>query len=346
MLAFLHWWLEQLAGLIPESIRRQLTQPRDALVIEMGEQTLAATRRRHGRLTPLGRFVADDAEIEALAAAARASGRSSRVILRPPASWFLKKRLSLPLAARSELRRILAYEMERETPFTLDEIWWRYALRRVDRTAKTLDIDITVLPRALAAPMLERLRRVGLVPTALELDDAAEARCEIALDNAASAGNRGMWRVKVATAAAAGVLVLATAFVFIRQEQRLAAAETELNLLKSSAGEAAALRQQIDRATEAGDEIAAAREEAGSPLAALAAATRLLPDDAYLTDFSFHHRRLTMTGLSPAAAELVGALANTPPFKAPALAAPIVRNEASGLESFTIKAAFGEAKSP
>jgi general secretion pathway protein L len=74
----------------------------------------------------------------------------------------------------------------------------------------------------------------------------------------------------------------------------------------------------------------------GSAIATLAAATKSLPDETYLTALSLKAGRLTMSGLSPSAAQLIGLLARTPAFREPAFDAPVVESESTGLEAFTI----------
>ena len=68
----------------------------------------------------------------------------------------------------------------------------------------------------------------------------------------------------------------------------------------------------------------------------LAAATRVLPDDSYLTEMQLQQRKLTMSGRSAAAARLIGAMSADSEFHNPAFAAPVTRIEALRQEIFTI----------
>ena len=61
--------------------------------------------------------------------------------VRPPADIWLclppgpliEKRLALPLAAERELSRVVAYQMDRETPFAANEVWWSCEIENRDR---------------------------------------------------------------------------------------------------------------------------------------------------------------------------------------------------------------------
>jgi general secretion pathway protein L len=346
MLSFLYWWLEQLAGIVPASFGSRFARRPDALIVGIGEAEISLSRRRGGRLGALGQFAADATGFDRLSEAIASGGdRPRRTVLSVPPAWLLRKRLVLPLAARRELRKVLSFELQRETPFSADEIWWDYEARSADHSTKTVEVELTVLPRALARPVLGELRSRGIAPTAVEIPGGSRATGLLMLDDRAVEGGRSLRPAAAVAGAVLGLVLFAVVAVFFRQYELSAAAASELAVLKSQAEEASALRKKIDRATQAADFIAAAREKAGSPLAAVAATTQLLPDSAHLTDFIFHRRRVTLTGLSPAAASLVGAIVNTPPFSDPALAAPVVRTE-HGLESFTIRASFGRESTP
>ena len=87
--------------------------------------------------------------------------------------------------------------------------------------------------------------------------------------------------------------------------------------------------------------IESERDKAGRPLVVLAAATRNLPDDTYLTEMELRQRKLTLSGRSAAAARLIAALTADGDFRNPAFAAPVTRLEALHAELFTINAEVG-----
>ena len=130
--------------------------------------------------------------------------------------------------------------------------------------------------------------------------------------------------------------VIALAIPFIRQQWALASAEAMIASLNEPAREALALRQPADRLTRIVTSLKKERERNGIALAALAAATKSLPDETYLTAFRLRAGRLSMSGLSPSAAQLIGLLARTPAFREPALDSPVVESGSEGLETFSI----------
>ena len=111
-----------------------------------------------------------------------------------------------------------------------------------------------------------------------------------------------------------------------------------LQTSRRAADNAAALRHEIDQLSRSAELIDNEVAKSGRPLEILAAVTRALPDDTYLTEFELQQRKLTLSGRSAGAARLVGALAGDGAFQNPTFAAPVTRLEALHAEVFTITA--------
>jgi general secretion pathway protein L len=144
---------------------------------------------------------------------------------------------------------------------------------------------------------------------------------------------------------ATGLAILAILLPLAGQQLALLSAQESIDALSGQVEEARALRLSANRTDVAIDFLNRERARNPSALAALAAATRSLPDDAYLTSFSLHDGRVTFSGSANSAAELIGTLAQSRAFEAPTFDAP-VQSEDSGLESFTISVSLRGMASP
>jgi hypothetical protein len=89
---------------------------------------------------------------------------------------------------------------------------------------------------------------------------------------------------------------------FVRQQLALGSLEQQIAAGRTAAAEAKSLRQEADRLAGSADFVESERDKAGPPLVVLAAATRVLPDDTYLTEVELQKRKVTLTGRSAAAA--------------------------------------------
>ena len=336
---FLSWWGEQLRALLPASLAGATPLDHDAILVTLdgdaAPQQVHVALRRRGQSSGLGRFTLDGPGIRTLKQACALPGRPNAVILRLDPSFLLEKRLVLPLAAERELVRVLGFEMDRETPFAVDEVYWDAAVLERDRRQGRLVVRLSLVPRAPLADLVRDLAAADLAPTMLApvLPDGAVR--PIALDHS-GARSRG-WRgraVPVLAAVTAVLALLAIAVPFVRQALAFRTVDASIAALQPAVDEASRLRQQITGG--GGEAVAAERAKLPNPLKVLAAATQALPDDTHLTDLSLKNRRLSLIGQSAAAARLLGALAADPGFKDPAFAAPVTKLEANQQEIFSI----------
>lgn len=337
---FFVWWLAQLADLLPQELRRSALGAGDALLITpigplgQGVEAVAADLRRGGRESPLGHFA-----LGAIGTAdlTRVAGRTT--VLRLDDSDVLGKTVSLPLAAERELDQALAFEMDRETPFTADELYWNHRVIGADRQNGRLSVRLSLIPKANLDPLLADLAAVGIRPKRVEIANGPDKGTYLPVNGDGTRSQRSSHRLLwPAAAVCAGLAVATIVTPFVRQEITLASLDRDIGSARAAAAEADSLRQEIDRLSGSAGFIEAERDKAGRPLVVLAATTRVLPDDTYLTELELRQRKLTLSGRSAGAARLIGALAADAEFRNPGFSAPVTRLEALRAELFTINA--------
>jgi len=333
---FLSWWGDQLRSLLPTELVGATAHDHDALVVtsEDGTNQVEVALRKRGQTSRLGRFKLDAAGLRALKQACALPGRPNAIHLRLGPAFLLEKQLTLPLAAERELDRVLGFEMDRETPFTADEVYWDVAILERDRRQGRLRVLLSLVPRAPLADLVRDLAAADLAPTTLMPGLADGSVRPIQLDH--SGARTGGRTVQIMAAAAALLALVAIALPFVKQQLAFRSVDDTIATLQPTVDEAARLRRQITGA--GGEAIAAERAKLPNPLKVLAATTQALPDDTHLTDLSLKNRKLSLIGQSAAAARLLGALAADQTFKDPAFAAPVTKLEANRQEIFSITA--------
>lgn len=333
MRRFVTWWLNQLAGMFAIASAHEHA---DAIILEIDSHTVNLLYRSGGITVRQGQSSADETGIRELAQLVTEHGTTPLLVRFRPAQ-ALHKKLSLPIAARHDLKEALGFEIDRETPFSRDEVHWHYIVHRRCDSRNRLDVDLAIVPRSLVDPIIDCARRAGLNPSGIEVDLGPNAATSIPLGR----DTRVPWdRSQRKLACVGGVCcmlaIIAIALPFIAQQQALSSADAVISSLKEPAREALALRRPTDQLAKVAASVRMARKANGSALTLLSAATRSLPDDTFLTAFRLHDGRITMSGLSPSAAKLVGFLVRAPSFRAPTLDAPVVESGSEGLETFTI----------
>jgi len=331
---FFTWWGDQLRALLPTGLAGATPLDHDAILITLGDapDLIEVVLRKRGQTSRLGRFTLDPAGIRTLKQACALPGRPNATILRLAAESLLEKQLTLPLAAERELDRVLGFEMDRETPFAIDEVYWDATVLERDRRQGRLKVLLSLVPRAPLDALIRHLAAADLAPTMLAPVLADGSVRPIQLDHSRP---RGSGRAVPLLAAATAVLALvAIALPFMKQALAFRAIDATVATLQPTVDEASRLRRQITGG--GGEAIAAERAKLPNALKVLAATTQALPDDTHLTDLSLKNHRLSLIGQSAAAARLLGALAADPTFKDPAFAAPVTKLEANRQEIFSI----------
>jgi general secretion pathway protein L len=340
--AFFSWWLGQLADLLPPWLRRPAFARVDALVIAPIEPldslgAVAVTVRRNGKETPVGEFPLRQEALESVPAP-----RGRPAVLRIARDDLLEKTLTLPIAARDDLAQVLAFEMDRETPFSADELYWNYCAETVDQRQGRISVHLILIPKARLAPLLAVLGQCGLAPKWVEIADGRADCSYLPIDHQrARPQHQSRWLLAGAAACCAVLAAGAAVVPFALQAAELAALDREIRAGQTTATEADALRREIDRLSRSAEVVRKARENAARPIEVLASVTRLLPDDTYLTDIDLRQRKLTLSGRSAAAARLIGALAADRSFRNPSFAAPVTHIESLRVDVFTIVAEMG-----
>jgi general secretion pathway protein L len=229
--------------------------------------------------------------------------------------------------------------MDRETPFTADELYWNHRIIGADRQNGRLSARLSLIPKANLDPLLADLAAVGIRPKRVEITGGPDEGTYLPLNGDGTHSQRSSHRLLWPATACCAALAVATVVIpFVRQELALASLNREIGAAKAAAAEADSLRQEIDRLSGSAGFIEAERDKAGRPLVVLASTTRVLPDDTYLTELELRQRKLTLSGRSAGAARLIGALAADSEFRNPGFSAPVTRLEALRAELFTINA--------
>lgn len=121
---FLAWWGRELRACLPERWRRLLAAEDALLVLEVDGAELTAARRREQAMVEVARLplAEGDALGAQLEAALGEQGRELRRVLLLPPSAVLRRVLTLPAAALDNLRTVLGFELDRQTPFKPEQV--------------------------------------------------------------------------------------------------------------------------------------------------------------------------------------------------------------------------------
>jgi general secretion pathway protein L len=258
-----------------------------------------------------------------------------------PGSSGLRRRLTLPAAAADRLREVLGFEIDRQTPFTLDEVYYDARLlgRRGDGQ---IDAELVVIPRAsltqalaaLGEPIVSTLSGADMadadgLPLGVNLLPGAQRR--------RSRDPRAVWNVALAVVA----LVAAGASLWQIRENREAAAdrfEAEAKRHSAQARKVSAEKKQLVDLVEGMRFLQQTRSGRPSTVEVIDEITRRLPDNTYLEKISIEGERIMIIGLSPEAPRLVERLQSSKLWRSMNITGALMPDPTKGKDRFNLSA--------
>jgi general secretion pathway protein L len=336
---FFAWWRGELGFLLPASWRALFAGGAQWHLLE--RQSHGWSLRRDGQATVLAE-VDDEQAVEIQLATlrqamAQVDREDLRVALCLPASDVLCRQLHLPLAARDNVRQVAAYEMDRQTPFRVEQV--RYGVRETTTRASAgkFVAYLAVVPRTQLDPLLARLHDLGM---GIDAVDVAEGNGRLGVDllpsEHATRRANPRQRLNLILAAATVALVLIGMGTWIHNRQAaLEAMQADVENMRGDAQRVAALRQRLSDSAGAAGFLAQRKSAAVPVLAVLEELTRRLPDDTWLERLTVDNTgQLGFQGQSPQAARLVDTLKGTTLFGEPSFQGTIQTDPTSGKERF------------
>ncbi len=310
---FLRWWAAELRAMLPERWRGWFRDGADWHLLQPAGA--GWTLRREGMAEPLlhwDKGIMARTQIATLQRIVRAVDRADlRLALLLPAAVVLRRKLTLPLAARNDLRQVLAFEMDRQTPFAAAQVY--YAAHAVPGAvhAGHFQTELVVVTRSTLAPLLTRLDEHGLTVDAVDVDDGA-GRLGVNLlpPEQTPRHARPRRRLNLGLAAACAVLLaLGLGQWLHNQRAALAQMRTTVESMHGEAQQVAALRQQLQDNAGAAGFLAQRKRHTVSMLSVLQEVTARLPDSAWLERISVDNTgQIGLQGQSQQAAKLLDTL--------------------------------------
>ena len=342
--AFWSWWIGELRGMLPPKVRRALMPRAQRLFMELDGTDLVMSQGTAQNKAELTRYTLDQSEATPLQLSAEEeSHRQAReLVLCLPADKVLTRSLTLPLAAEENLREVLSFEMDRQTPFTAEQVYYDFSVVARSAAERTLTIELVLVTRRMLDELLARLDRRGLHPDLVTIN--CGERGGFAAVNLLPAENRQRKAVTPRLVnLALGVLavlllVSAVSLPLLDKRQKIRALEPLLETADAKAKEAQRLRNEVDQLT-ANSRFLTDKKQSSLPiLQVMDELTRILPDDTWITRLDIKGSGLEIQGQSSSAAALIPLIESSSILQNPRFRSPVTQIPRSDVERFHLSA--------
>jgi general secretion pathway protein L len=317
---FFRWWFGELRELLPPALKAKMQHAQRRILVQVFENEISisvqeADSRQEIEVLPRGQ----DANLQRQQLHDLLQEREllevSRELLLPD-SGVLRKEVILPIAAESNLRQALSFEMDRQTPFQSSDVFFDYRIVQRDRENSQLRVDLAVSLKQPVLNQIEELTPLGLAPSGVdvELDQSPAAMNLLPPELRYRVVNKRS-RVNIILSLAFLALMAAIMLqsLWLRQHQ-IDEVQAAIDEVRSEAMQVQQVRDRIADATEAAGFMLGQKSGTSATVQILAEVTRILPDDTFLDRLLIDSESVQMQGKSENAQQLIELVNASPLF--------------------------------
>lgn len=348
---FLRWWGGELRSLLPERWSRVLAVEHAALVLAVDREDLAVAVADGRGTRELARLRLEERDnlAAALEGALDEERRAlPRILLLPP-GVVLRRPITLPAAALDNLRTVLGFELDRQTPFKPEQVVYDSRVLRNDAGAKQVLVELALIPKERLQAALAVIGGVAATLSGVDVrgpDGRALGYNFLPAEQRRGQRNTRLYLHAGLVAASVLFLLLAMGRLLDNRDEAVTRLGAESEERHDEARAAARLRDSLEEAALAANFLAIEKARQPSMVLLLDELTKLLPDDTYLERLNATRGEITLSGQSNQAAKLVSVLQASTLLRNPSLSGPIQPDARTGKDRFNITAGYGPAPEP
>lgn len=353
---FFHWWLRELDFLIPDKLRQRIVDKQGMVIIrpidnqfelsflgdirqyripeqQSGDHLITLTRGESG-ITAFQTLLANDDRLHKV-----------KWIMRLTPQHAIHKELVLPVAVKENLSQVIAYEMDRYTPFKVDQVYFAVRTLEVDHDSGLISVLLILTPREIFDTLYQDIKAFGISPLVADYQNCANDLSKIhdgynllpeSYREKFDTTPRLIYGLLIAT-----IVLLLTSILVLpvwSEYQTVETLQQRIDAIEKGAKGVKALQSEMDAMINETQLLITEKKSAPSVLGMLNALSELIKDDTWLAYAQYADGHLQMQGESPAASALIGVLEESDWFANVKFVSPITQDKVSKQERFQITA--------
>ena len=347
--AFWRWWSGELIALVPERLATLGGAARVPLVsLSANELVLLEPASAVGPdsrvdFSALDEAARRDATRRLLERAGETRSRV-RLCLEPTES--LVRRVRMPAATEENLRQVVAFEMDRLTPFRADDVYFDCRVLSRDAAAGMIVVQLALSRREIVDAKLARLRALGTEVTGITVRDERGQPADLELMPSDSMAGRGTSQERyVVFGAIALVIVLLAAALGVpiwHKREAVVSGWPVLDRAQRDAESTDNIAHELEKQVGDYNFLLAKKHSTYPVLALLEEVTRLLPDNTWVQQVDIKTvgktREIQVSGEAPSSSKLIEIFETSPILHNAQTRGTVTRGSQPNLERFMIVA--------
>ncbi len=345
VLSFFSWWRAELASLIPEPVRRRFGGPHRQSVICLNSPTSISFRDIGEEPDASCRLVeftdVKDKKLQSSLAKLKTT-KVTRIVLALSHRFVVRKRITLPLVPHAKIAAMIKFELERLTPFKVEDIYFDFHLVDRDEEQKRLQVDLFVARRSDVDFWNSALRSFGISPkriTALVDDEPADFLNLLAPgEREVVAGRQGL---SVTLVCATCILIAANIYLpFYSLNAERDALSAQVLTLRERMKVLTTVRSRVDEYQAMLDFTHQLNVSAAQPIMVINELTKKVPDHTWIYELDYSPEKIRISGQSEDASSLVSLIEASPMFHSAEFPSAVVRDQGGLTEQFIMQIDF------
>ena len=353
---FFAWWGHELVALLPARWRALLAERAEALLLETRGDQLVVWRQTGAACAEAASVALDADAAERKAAVDRVRAQIDDPNLRAfyciAPGRALRREFTLPAAAENNLRQVLAFEMDRQTPFKADQVYFDYRVAAREQSARNLAITLIVVPRAPLDADLAKLAAGMLRLDGVDCwrEGPGSGRMGLNLLPLERRPRRSNPRLRLNLGLAASAVVLLVTVMLLslaNREAALAAMNTQVEKAQNAAKQVNGLKKTLQDSIAAANFLNRRKQETPLMVSLLADLSQRLPDDTYLERLAVDEKsKIDVQGLSDNTAKLTERLRESTVVENPSFQGNIQQDPRTHKDRFNMTLEFRHKAEP
>jgi general secretion pathway protein L len=348
---FFAWWGRELLACLPPRWREFLADRPEAMLLGLEGGEIVVWREHGEELREYGRIgrelTADEQAAEFRRLRDGIEDPAVRSIFCIPAGRVLTRTLGLPAAAEDNLRQVLTFEMDRQTPFKADQVYFDSRVIGHDPGGRNVRVELVLIPRA---QLDEELATLPLAGRGLDgVDSWQDAPGGARRHANLLPPERRARRRNLRTPLNLGLAALAVLLLVVNMNESLANREAAVAAMRAQVEQAntearqvATLRKTLSDSISGANFLAERKRKEPLTVALIDDISRRLPETAYLERLQIENKQVQLQGQAQEAARLIALLGESPCLGNPGFQGQVQPDPRTGKERFQISAELRE----
>ena len=349
--AFFTWWLRGLGTALPDSLRHRIVLPANSLQIMTTDSGFSFKyySGKSGSLLESRTFKQEDTleKSSTLEWARKISQNNSKTTLLFPEDRLLKKTINLPLASEVNLHSIMKFEMDRQTPFSADQVYFDCLVKVRDQKNDKLEFDLYVTPKKNIDPVIKEIQSWQIVPDTISVikNESTVAGLNLLPKELRPNGQGNLDKQTLGLVFATILLgIIALYGPLLLKQNKLEEIRTQVAEYRKQAMTVQPLIKERDGIRARTRFLDEKRLENAKTIDIINELTTILPDNTWLTRLIIREQEIQLHGESEAAIAIIELMENSKRFKDAQFKSPVTKNNVTKKDKFHVSASLEEAE--